>query len=736
MSATGQKIWEFIKKQGAFFGYLFWHDPWLEKFSRFWRRLSLRRRAWLVGGITGGLALFFVLLPLAADAAMGAKILSWFLTPIAGWTAKLLAMVGGAFNGVINGPMFSTIITAPAVDIGWTATRDVCNIVFILILLGIGFATILRVPTYHIKKLIVPFIVALLLINFSKLICGVVTDFCHVLMASFAAAMTGGNNYSGSIAGSLGLDNWINPNSYTEGSQVADYDRVQLLLTIIIFMIALIFAFLLLVILLISRWITLMVLTIFSPLVYAAQILPATKGFAKKWWQQFLQTAFYGPAAVFMVYLAVQIVATSVSDATLKADQSEFSASVNVPANVITWETLVALGIACIILYKAVTFSKNLGIAGAGAVVGTAEKWGKKGLGAVGGGLAGGLGAVTGFSALRSRLGTAMKTRKEARDAARKETGERWGAALGRRTLLSSAAREKARQKQQGLWAAREKQVAEGMQTGDMNNQGLNDKLKNGSREEKLAAGTELAKRGELDSTEYKKLKNMGGVSATGLAGLKDAMVKHNPYATLEGSDAEKRTKMDQIMQKANLKDLSPNALTGAGSDMLIKSMAAVRGKDAVIDAEKNLNTEADKGKLKANVKGIADAGGSGKEYDNIAQANLAINKQLPSGATPAQLAMLAEKGDAKDLGRTMNTASLAPGSQGAQAFYQAISPSKLGHMAENMNSAVVGSQVQQWQQSNSGNLAAIDAARRNLVVGSYLTPPPAPPAPPRIIIP
>ncbi len=631
--------------------------------------------------------------------------------------AEILRLTGLVFNKVIESDLFNQIITAPAVEIGWTTTRDICNIVFILILLGIGFATILRVPTYHVKKLIVPFIVALLLINFSKLICGVVTDFCHVIMASFVAAING-DNYSGAILGAVGVGSWTRPPDGFTGV------LIPLAITTI-FMIALSFALLLLAALLVSRWITLLVLTIFSPLVYAAQILPTTKGFAKKWWQQFLQTAFYGPAAVFMVYLAISIV----TEMSMRL-RTELGTTGDTSSASLNWGTMVALLIACILLYKAVTFSKNLGIAGAGAVVGTAEKWGKKGLGAVGGGL----GAVTGFSALRSRLGTAMKTRKEARDAARKETGERWGAALGRRTLLGSAAREKARQKQQGLWAAREKQVAENMQTGEMDNKKLNDKLENGSREEQLAAGTELAKRGELNSTEYKRLKNMGGVSATGLAGLKDAMVKHNPYATLEGKDdVEKRAELDNIMKKANLKDLSPTALTGTGSDMLLKSMAAIRGKDAVIDAEKNLGTEADKGKLKASVKGIADAGGSGKEYENIAQANLAINKQLPSGATPAQLAMLAEKGDAKDLGRTMNTASLAPGSQGAQAFYQAISPSKLGHMAENMNSAVVGSRVQEWQQSNSGNLAAIDAARRNLVVGSYLTPPPAPP---RIIIP
>lgn len=724
MSATGQKIWEFIKKQGAFLSYLLWHDPWLGKWGHRFSRLSRKKRLGWLGAIVGGAVFSFGALPFLVQASLGARILAALLTPIASWIAKLLAMVGQAFNEVINGPLFSRIISMPAVDIGWTATRDVCNLVFILILLGIGFATILRVPTYHIKKLIVPFIVALLLINFSKLICGVVTDFCHILMASFAAAIDG-SNYSGSIAGNLGLDKWLSSSRYTKDTETIDsYEGVQLLLTIIVFMIALIFAFLLLIVLMVSRWITLMVLTIFSPLVYAAQILPATQGFAKKWWQQFLQAAFYGPAAVFLVYLALQIVAATVADGFKGKNETTASGTV------IAWETLVALMIACILLYKAVTFSKNLGIAGASGIIRTGTSWAKKGAGAVGG-VAAGLANATG---LPSKLKTAMQTRREAKEAARKETGERWGAALGQKTLMSSKAREKAKQKQQGLWAGREKQVAEEMNPGGKTVAELNAKFDSGTREEKLAAGTELAKRGELDKTGYDSLKNMGGVSATGLAKLKDEMVKHNPYATLEGTtDQAKRAEMDKIMATANLKDLSPKALTGAGSDMLMQSMASQRGSKSLIDAYENLTSATDKGMYEEKIKEAAteSAGRTGTleentRNNNILRANLAVNQTLPAGASGEQLEMLAQKGEAKDLGQAVSKDIPTD-----PRFYQKISVSKLSKMAESMNADKVQGNVQTWQAANVGNPAQIDAARRNVVIGSYLSaPPPPPPGP------
>ena len=676
MSLIGQRFLKIVKKQGSYLAWLFVYDPLFDRFSR-WIRQSVATK-WFrsVLAVSAGFCLFSLTAPKTANAMWGwvEEALGYMLLFFYSLAAEILRLTGLVFNKVIESDLFNQIITAPAVEIGWTTTRDICNIVFILILLGIGFATILRVPTYHVKKLIVPFIVALLLINFSKLICGVVTDFCHVIMASFVAAING-DNYSGAILSAVGVGSWTRPPDGFTGV------LIPLAITTI-FMIALSFALLLLAALLVSRWITLLVLTIFSPLVYAAQILPTTKGFAKKWWQQFLQTAFYGPAAVFMVYLAISIV----TEMSMRL-RTELGTTGDTSSASLNWGTMVALLIACILLYKAVTFSKNLGIAGAGAVVGTVEKWGKKGLGAVGGGL----GAVTGFSALRSRLGTAMKTRKEARDAARKETGERWGAALGRRTLLGSAAREKARQKQQGLWAAREKQAGEGMKDKAENEQ--MDLLKNGTREQQLAAGTELAKNGKLKRDEYKRLMNIGGLSDAGKAALTDSMVSSDPLADIDMTRAGDKQKFENRIKKADLKKINSAALTSSpDSALLLNTIAEHRGKDAIVDIHKNLGTEQERKEFGKKIKDTTDGGGSGDAYENIAGASLAVNKEISGGMTADQLAKLAQKADSKDLGVAVSKGGFASLNQNQQeAMAKSLSVGKLKSMAEHSGSEFEG---------------------------------------------
>ena len=63
---------------------------------------------------------------------------------------------------------------AEVVKMGWKITRDLTNMFFVLILLVIAFATILRIETYGMKSLLPKLIIVALLINFSLVLAGVV----------------------------------------------------------------------------------------------------------------------------------------------------------------------------------------------------------------------------------------------------------------------------------------------------------------------------------------------------------------------------------------------------------------------------------------------------------------------------------------------------------------------------------------------------------------------------------
>ncbi|PIP34883.1 hypothetical protein COX21_00500, partial [Candidatus Falkowbacteria bacterium CG23_combo_of_CG06-09_8_20_14_all_41_10] len=118
---------------------------------------------------------------------------SWFGDAVAqliGWIVYAFVYVIGLLIMLVMWVLiklaqYNDFINATPVQFGWTIVRDVCNMFFILILLIIAFATILRVERYSFKTLLPKLILMAVLINFSKLICGVFIDFAQVIMLTF-----------------------------------------------------------------------------------------------------------------------------------------------------------------------------------------------------------------------------------------------------------------------------------------------------------------------------------------------------------------------------------------------------------------------------------------------------------------------------------------------------------------------------------------------------------------------
>ena len=104
---------------------------------------------------------------------------------------------------LMNVATYSDFINAPAVAKGWVVVRDLCNMFFVVILLIIAFATILGQEEYGAKKMLPKLIMAAVLINFSKLICGLMIDVSNVVMLTFVNAFSAVG--AGNILDMLGI---------------------------------------------------------------------------------------------------------------------------------------------------------------------------------------------------------------------------------------------------------------------------------------------------------------------------------------------------------------------------------------------------------------------------------------------------------------------------------------------------------------------------------------------------
>ncbi|MBU0636828.1 hypothetical protein KKH16_01300 [Patescibacteria group bacterium] len=221
---------------------------------------------------------------------------------------------------------YNDFVNAATVIKGWVIVRDLCNMFFILILLIIAFATILRQENYSAKVLLPKLLIMAVLINFSKTICGLIIDFSQVIMLTFVNGFAGGgiNN----LAILLGMDNLVamaeKADKTNEGATFVQFTGVLGALA------AGLIAFVVIAVMLcvfIMRIIMLWVYVILSPLAYLLAAFPAGKEYSTKWWTKFSENVIVGPVLAFFVWLALSTAGESSSAITKSGFQSELGSN-------------------------------------------------------------------------------------------------------------------------------------------------------------------------------------------------------------------------------------------------------------------------------------------------------------------------------------------------------------------------------------------------------------------------
>lgn len=221
----------------------------------------------------------------------GVAVIVWLL-------GRVLVIV---INLVVWVAQYNGFIKSSAVSQGWIIVRDICNMFFIVILLIIAFGTVLNQEKYSWKHLLPKVLLAAVLINFSKLICGLLIDFGQVVMLSFVNGfrdIAGGNfaNMAG-ISRLLGVSS--NSGEVTVLSLAGTY--VMALLYVIVALVVMVVILFILVIRIVMIWI----LVVLSPLAYFLHAVPGKgESYAGKWWEQFTSYVVSGPILAFFIWLS------------------------------------------------------------------------------------------------------------------------------------------------------------------------------------------------------------------------------------------------------------------------------------------------------------------------------------------------------------------------------------------------------------------------------------------------
>ncbi len=287
----------------------------------------------------------------------------------------------------------STILT------GWTFVRDVVNMFFILFLIIIGFGTILKFENYSYKKLLVNLIVMAMLVNFSLVIGRIVLQVMDAAQFNFLPA----GDMPGQPAGTTGV-NYLFKNLSTvhlfsvgDGFRSFGFDADKAtaatftLLFQFLLELGVIITFTAMAIFMLIRTVALWILLILAPAAYALFVLPATKGLAKQWWSTFLKYALFGPILAFFLRLTLELYRNGLriipgqggawTDRDIITQLNDLARSGNFTfAQALDLILVYVLVLA--FLWAGMIAARSMGIFGASAIVGMAERGMKFGVGA------------------------------------------------------------------------------------------------------------------------------------------------------------------------------------------------------------------------------------------------------------------------------------------------------------------------------------------------------------------
>lgn len=245
----------------------------------------------------------FLFFPNLAQAGIGdsiAKLIAWILLPVIWLLGKLVSLFLSILIAIAQ---YNDFIKSAAVTYGWTMVRDFANMFFVLILLVIAFATILRVESYNLKTWLPKLVIMAILINFSKLICGVIIDFAQVIMLTFIGAVK--EITGGTMIELLGVSKILEFNeSEVEGIEVNGWTILSSVILGVIMMIVAVVVIVVMLMMIIVRMVMIWIYIVLSPLAYLLASFPQGKKYSERWWSDFSKNVIVGPIIAFFLWLS------------------------------------------------------------------------------------------------------------------------------------------------------------------------------------------------------------------------------------------------------------------------------------------------------------------------------------------------------------------------------------------------------------------------------------------------
>ncbi len=242
-------------------------------------------------------------------------IISWLLyyllVGVMGFFATL------ATNLLVYVAQLNNFTDLPVIIEIWQVSRDLTNMGFIVMLLVIAFGTLFRLEAYSWKKLLPKMIIAAILVNYSRAICGFLVDASQVVMLTFVAAIK--DAAAVGLTSAFQLDKLLQfgqTNSALNPGEVGAVTSSQQRLVAIIaagFMLSTMFTVqCVYIVVLVGRLVMIWFLTALSPFRAGAMVLPQTERYASQFDETFIRYLVVGIMAVGSLWFSMYVAAKAI----------------------------------------------------------------------------------------------------------------------------------------------------------------------------------------------------------------------------------------------------------------------------------------------------------------------------------------------------------------------------------------------------------------------------------------
>ncbi len=250
-------------------------------------------------------------------------------------------MIATAAGGIFEAAITYTIVELgtylqhikPVIDAGWTALRDIANIVIIGLFVFIAINIILGVQEFGEKKAVAKVLIVAVLINFSLLFTKIIVDASNFTAYQFYNSMVkgidasqksyvvGSGESAASLTGSgisakfmefLGAEGFADSSNklskIANNNQNAFYALGYGILSFI-FLIGVAAVFLYGAFLIVSRAVLIVFLMLTSALAFASWLIPQqyVASRFRKWWESLLKAAFFAPILIAFLWMTLRV---------------------------------------------------------------------------------------------------------------------------------------------------------------------------------------------------------------------------------------------------------------------------------------------------------------------------------------------------------------------------------------------------------------------------------------------